>query len=187
MAADSYGPKGEPQFAGSGPSADAEDLTLLGAFASLVGNRRVGSRAQRLGITGDSLYPGLEFEEIDTGITYIRRGNAWVFRDYDSGWVDLYANTGNNWSNGTGTNQPQIRRVGNLVEYRGQFAGGFSNTTATGIPAFARPNRPITRAVALATATPSFGYVRIFTNGALQPSGNLGPETGFTWFTDATV
>jgi hypothetical protein len=187
MAADSYGPNGEPQFDGSGASADAEDLTLLGEYAAAVGNRRKGSKQQRLTMADKDLITGLEFYETDTGITYLRRGSQWIFFNYDSGWVDLTVAGGNGWVAGTGTNKPQVRRIGNLVTFRGQLAGGTPNTTATNLPQFARPNQPIMKAVALATGTPSFGYIRCFTSGAFQPSGILGPETEVNWITDATV
>ncbi|ROS62212.1 hypothetical protein EDF38_1315 [Frigoribacterium sp. PhB160] len=78
MAADSYGPKGEPQFAGSGASADAEDLTLLGEFAADVGNNRVGTTAERDAATAaGEAYDGLTWWDTTLRRRFQRVGTSW--------------------------------------------------------------------------------------------------------------
>ena len=62
MAASSTrGPKGQPRF----PATDAPDLgvdeEIVADFAAAVGNRRVGTTAQRLALTGLDFYEGLAF------------------------------------------------------------------------------------------------------------------------------
>jgi hypothetical protein len=79
MAADSYGPNGEPQFAGSGVPQDAADLTLVGAFAGQVGNRRKGSSSDRNSFlsTGQG-QEGLIWGDTTDGNEYRLTGGSWV-------------------------------------------------------------------------------------------------------------
>lgn len=73
--ADGYGPKGYPKY---GPDSNAElwpKLEEVGAFAATVGNRRVGTKAEREALSAsttseDQASVGLEFFETDTGLTY---------------------------------------------------------------------------------------------------------------------
>ena len=73
--ADGYGPKGYPKY---GPDSNAEVWTKLeevGAFAAKVGNRLVGTKAQRERLSvsttaADQAWLGVEFRETDTGVTY---------------------------------------------------------------------------------------------------------------------
>lgn len=82
MAADSYGPKGEPQFAGSGVPQDAADLSLVATWAAKVGNRISGTSAERAAPTGWVPTPGLEFYETDTGLTFVFvAAVGWMQRD----------------------------------------------------------------------------------------------------------
>lgn len=82
MAADSYGPKGEPQFAGSGVPQDAADLSLVATYAAKVGNRVSGTSAERAAPDGWMPASGLEFYETDTGLTYLYVNPAgWVLQD----------------------------------------------------------------------------------------------------------
>ncbi|QUW18901.1 hypothetical protein [Agrococcus sp. Marseille-Q4369] len=74
--ADSYGPKGFPKY---GPDSNAElwpKLQEVGEFAGAVGNRRVGTKADRAALSvsttaAEQAWRGLEFYETDTGITYL--------------------------------------------------------------------------------------------------------------------
>lgn len=78
MAADSRGPKNEPQYAGGGAPADAADLTELGAFTALMGNRRVGTTAERQSLKSNELWFGLEWFDTDVGVPMMYTGSAWV-------------------------------------------------------------------------------------------------------------
>lgn len=77
MARDSSGPKNEPQYAALGASADAADLTELGAYAALVGNRKVLTSAQRVALAGLDRWVGLEVLETDTEVRYRYTASGW--------------------------------------------------------------------------------------------------------------
>ncbi len=79
MAADSYGPNGEPQFAGSGVPQDAADLTLVGAYAGQVGNRRVGPTTDRNAfLSSGQGGEGLIWGDTTDGNEYRLTGGSWV-------------------------------------------------------------------------------------------------------------
>jgi hypothetical protein len=68
-----------PQYAANGVPADAADLTQVADFAAEVGNRKVGTNADRGALTGDTLWPGLAFGETDTGREFISPdGTTWT-------------------------------------------------------------------------------------------------------------
>lgn len=78
MARDSSGSKNEPQYAGAGAPSTAADLTELGVYAALVGNRKALTNAGRLALTGANRWNGLEVYETDTGRSYVWSGAAWI-------------------------------------------------------------------------------------------------------------
>lgn len=98
---------------------------------------------------------------------------VWVFYD----WTTLAAASG--WTANTGGSAPQVAREGRTVFFRGGFFGGTANTTATTVPAWARPSR-VSR-LAFAKLDNTLGYVRVFTGGDLQPSGDISPEATVQW------
>jgi hypothetical protein len=77
MAADSYGPKNEPNFSSDGAPSDAADLTQIAEYAANVGNRKAGLNSVRIALTGADMWEGLEFLETDTGQTFRVIGGAW--------------------------------------------------------------------------------------------------------------
>jgi len=79
MARDSTGPKGEPQYSGSGVPQDAADLTEVAAYAAEYGNYRADTSAVRNAATGTDVWPGLIFYETDTGVTYRYGATGWEF------------------------------------------------------------------------------------------------------------
>jgi hypothetical protein len=89
MAADSFGPKNEPEYAGSGVPADAADLTEIAKFAARVGNTRTDTSNVRKALTGKDVWPGLTFVETDTGLTY-----QYLKRDSSTGWVRQAVHSG---------------------------------------------------------------------------------------------
>ena len=77
MAADTRGERNRPIFAGSGASADAEDLTLLGQLATDLGTRRVGTRVERDALTDEWKFPGLRWYDTTNRAEYDWLDGAW--------------------------------------------------------------------------------------------------------------
>lgn len=81
-----YGPRGGPRFLDGGAPDLATDDNEVSKYAELVGNRMVGTKAQKDALvrttsSGNSpaqLWEGLEFEETDTGILWKRKSGSWV-------------------------------------------------------------------------------------------------------------
>lgn len=70
MANQGFGAKGAPRFSPSAAPSTAADYELVADYAALVGNRKVGTRAQRLALVAtatveNQLWNGLEFEQLD--------------------------------------------------------------------------------------------------------------------------
>lgn len=78
MARDSSGPKNEPRYDALGQPADAADLTELGAYAALVGNRKALTSSARSSLSGSDVWDGLEVFETDTGLVQQRHKGVWV-------------------------------------------------------------------------------------------------------------
>lgn len=81
MAADSRGPRNQPIFSGSGASADAEDLTLLGLLAVTLGTRRAGTSDERNALEAAWKFPGLEWFDTSDLFTYV-----WLESGSGPGW-----------------------------------------------------------------------------------------------------
>lgn len=84
MAVDTYGTKGEPQFASGGAPAIDVDPTAVAAYAAMVGNRIADTNAKRTANvfpngSGKPITDGVLWYETDTGDTYLRDQGAWVF------------------------------------------------------------------------------------------------------------
>lgn len=77
MAADQTGDRGRPIFLGTGASADAEDLTLLGKLATDIGTRRVGTTDERNALETMYRFEGLLFEDTTEGATYRWTSGGW--------------------------------------------------------------------------------------------------------------
>lgn len=79
MTADgTYGDKNQPHFLDGGAPDLATDSNLISDYAALVGNRKVGTKAQKDALSGKNVWEGLEFEETDTGILWKRKSGSWV-------------------------------------------------------------------------------------------------------------
>lgn len=84
MARDSTGPRGEPQYAGSGVPQDAADLSEVAAFAASVGTRLVGTTAERTDALSDPdivLFEGVEWRDTTQKRTYVFEGGAWALHE----------------------------------------------------------------------------------------------------------
>ena len=102
-------------------------------------------------------------------------GTAWVTAV--TPWTTLAAASG--WTAGTGLNAPQVSRDGNTVWFRGSLFGGAANTTATTLPTWARPSRA--SRVWISKDDDTAALIRVFSGGALQPTGNIHAETITSW------
>ena len=72
------GPHDEPRFDPNGAPEDWVDLAAVADYASLVGNTKIGTRANRLTLTGKKVWEGLWYGETD--------GDFNVFRYLSGGW-----------------------------------------------------------------------------------------------------
>ena len=172
MAANSYdATTGRPIFVDTDPPDIKVDPTQAALYAADVGNRIIRANLaalqayayKRKGLTGIAL---------DTLITYVYDGSGWVTltSTWVTGWSGLTAASG--WTaNGGAAISPRVSREGYTVTYQGGFFNGTANTTATTLPDWARPSREIRVHGALAADAATPVTVRIFANGAFQPSG----------------
>lgn len=79
MAAKTWGSQNQPHFADGDAPDFAVDLTQASDYAALVGNRKVGTNAQRVALTGADVWDGLEFFETDTRGVFLHNGGDWFF------------------------------------------------------------------------------------------------------------
>lgn len=83
MAAETYGTKGEPQFASSGAPAIDVDPTQVAVYAGTVGNHIVGTSTQRTanvvpGPSGKPVWEGCLWDDTTDSITYKYISGSWV-------------------------------------------------------------------------------------------------------------
>ncbi|WP_152970154.1 hypothetical protein [Frigoribacterium sp. RIT-PI-h] len=79
MAADgTSGSKNQPQFLDGGAPDLATDSNLVSDYAAKVGNRRVGTTAERNAATGKDVWEGLEWHDTTTNKVYSRIGGSWT-------------------------------------------------------------------------------------------------------------
>jgi hypothetical protein len=73
------GPKNEPRFSESGAPEIGTDDTIVAAYAAKVGNKKGGTDAERLALTGKDLWEGLHFQVSDgTKPLWLYTSGAWV-------------------------------------------------------------------------------------------------------------
>lgn len=80
MAKDSTGIKGQPKFLDSGAPDLATDDNLVSDYAAKVGNRRVGTKAEREAAAGTDVWEGLEWYDTTQLLPYVRR-SGWKLSD----------------------------------------------------------------------------------------------------------
>lgn len=132
-------------------------------------------------------YRGLVVDNAQTDALHRFDGTDWkqlaVVEDLasdDQPWTTLTAATG--WTAGTGSNKPQVKRVGTRITYKGSLYGGTLATTAAFVPDWAAPSAALsTVRVPAASASNTIGFVRVYTNGAIQPSVVLDGEAMISW------
>lgn len=79
MAADSFGTKNQPQFSDNGAVDLAVDSNALADYSAKVGNRRVGTTAERNAATGKDLWEGLEWWDTTVGGVYRYIAGRWQY------------------------------------------------------------------------------------------------------------
>lgn len=95
------------------------DTSLKVAIDNIPENYRIGTDADRLLITGGSLYEGLKFRTTDTKIDWTYTGDAWV--PFASAWVPIVLSTG--WT-GVSGHTPQVKLIGGVVYMEGAASRG---------------------------------------------------------------
>lgn len=78
MALDSYGAQNQPLFSETGAPQIGTDLSLISNYAAEVGNRKVGTTAQRNALTGADRWTGLAFWDTTLNYEFIWDGSAWA-------------------------------------------------------------------------------------------------------------
>jgi hypothetical protein len=78
LTATSWGTKNQPQFA----DGDAPDVALnpsqVADYAAKVGNRRVGTTAERVAATGKDVWEGLVWGDTTLGVDFRYKSGAWL-------------------------------------------------------------------------------------------------------------
>lgn len=111
MAVDSTGTKNEPIFFANGSPEVDVDPTAVAAYAAKVGNRRVGTTAERTAATGKDVWEGLEWFDTDLDEVFIYLSGGWTEWAHD--WK-AYTSTPTNVSGGTLTGR--FRRNGKRID-----------------------------------------------------------------------
>jgi len=75
------------------------DLNKTIELIGRMGNRRAGTNAARVALTGSALYDGLEYFETDTFERWLRTGGAWVLQSkplttFTPSWTNLTLGSG---------------------------------------------------------------------------------------------
>lgn len=119
MARDTSGPKNEPQYSGTGASADAADLTEVGAYAATVGNRKLGPTTARNTAAGADVWEGLLWGDTTDKTDYRYTSGAWVrmIDVLDTGWQT--PSLGSGWTSQS-LETIQYRRKNGVVVFRGR-------------------------------------------------------------------
>lgn len=160
-----YGPKGYPKFDPNGAPEDWVDLGAVGAYAALVGNRRVGTAAERSLLSAsttaaDQAWLGLEFHETDTGLTYRCTGTAPI------AWVNVTEPNVNSSFAMSGTPVPARLQV---RAFRAEVALGASGVAEVAYPGGAFPNAVLAAIVQIADADGRRGWNANLRNQTVQP------------------
>ena len=78
MASESRGSKGQPYFAANGAPQIDVDPGIVSDYSAEVGNRKVGTTAQRNALAGDDVWDGLLFGDTSIGVDFrYLAGTGW--------------------------------------------------------------------------------------------------------------
>lgn len=171
MAADDVpGPKKQPRFKGTGAPATAADLNILGNYAALVGNDKVGTNSERLALPTDEQWPGMTFYCTDNKVQWVNDGpSAWSViggPPVSGALVGVPSST---------TWEIDLFRRGDRAMMQGRAfkndGGVFGTGTVQGIlPAGFRPLVPETY---LSLAGLTTGFVWVWVGGYILANGNI--------------
>jgi len=164
MTATSWGPKNEPEFA----DGDAPDVALnpkqAAAYAGKVGNRRVGTTAERNAAAGKDLWVGLLWGDTTDGNDYKYTSGGWITTYENGAWVTPTLAAG--WDN-EGSNPIQYKRRNGLVSFRGRASSSGANMTAFTLQAGFRPDIPGGMANVYGIDATGYARVNIPASGAV--------------------
>lgn len=178
MAVDEYGSKNQPLFDGTKAGNTAADENAISNYAALVGNRKVGTGAQRRALTGGDVWDGLEFYETDSGDSFIYDsgnggwGAAFTVGPTGGGYFTPSSGWGMSFSGNTGVEYATVAG-GVIVQCYVSFfrtGGTISNTPSGNIP------------------NVTVGHVSLKPTSIIAvPSGNSGRLAHFTIDADGSV
>jgi len=152
------------------------DINKVADFAAEVGNRRVGTSAERAALSGAELLVGLRFGDLTDSLEYQYTATGWVV----AGGLESTANVtvfGTGWSiTPGGGHVPRLHRQGRLVTLHGAVtlgAGGNVSNMLT-IPTSFRPPNASTRFIGGQTSSGGVSYELALSGGVVSvPSGYL--------------
>jgi len=176
MAVDTWGAKNQPQFLDAGAPDIAVDPNAVADYAAKVGNRRVGTTAERTAAAGADLWEGLIWHDTTDGIEYKRLSGAWVPWVSDSGWINVaFAANWSSFSPGT-YGEVAYRKRAKLVSLQGiAIAASGATTTILTLPV---GFRPVVMKQIIVDRAGAYGFVNINTTGTVVAS--TGPAVGTT-------
>lgn len=180
------GSNGQPLFTTSDAVRIAAYLTQISNYAALVGNRKVGTTAQRLAAseTNGNAWQGLQWKDTTDGNEYERSSSAsWVLTGTDSNWqlstITIAAGWGTRTDPSGGTadrGNGGVRRVDQFVELRfrvtrtgatltSSSSGNIPDTSVGVIPSAYAPSSTVYGNVHLPGS--ALGSVRVQTDGTV--------------------
>lgn len=179
MAVDDWGDKNEPIFLASGAPEIDVDPTAVAAYAAKVGNRRVGTNAQRLAATGKDIWPGLFWQETDGNLDgYLRTGSGWVLLTRPR-----QTTAGLAYASGYGNNtEMTIARANGIVvaNFSISKVTPFTDGDEPGtVPAGFRPTKTIRKTGAFWGAGFAPGLLQILIDGKVTVYGSPGANPNF--------
>jgi hypothetical protein len=182
MAASTFGPKNEPQFADADGPDVAVNPTQAAAYAAKVGNRKSDTATNRGLATGSDVWDGLEWYETDTGSTYLRSGSSWILQSVSPVVIPV-TTFGTNWTAGTGPLAPVCYRQGNRVDLVGSVilgasGGGGGYTNILTVPSSVRPPSTSQRFVGVSVTATGVVYHLAMTSGVLAAATGYSSGSG---------
>lgn len=108
-------------------------------------------------------------------------GTPWIYPD--TGWIPLTPENG--WTaDASVTWPPEIRRIGDIVHYRGRLSGGsdLGGARAATLPSWARPSRDLTMPIFASNGRfTETAWLRVQPNGAFVLNAWLGGQAYASW------
>ena len=135
--------KGLGQFTDTAQT--VSDLNKAIELIGRMGNRRIGTRAEREALTGGNLYDGLEFYETDQDQMWRYVGAAWQQIEVDTGWMLVTPESAFYNIVTLGDDRAlSVRRIGKMVRIEGHIStdgGTAAGSVWAFVPAGFRPGK----------------------------------------------